>query len=287
MTDNLDLDKIKEETEIDNSKLEELLQKFRDDPSPETVNELGEEIKKSRLYLPVVPSANMFEGIEDAKVGDVLELKEPSGFDINFLTNNAGEKAIPLFTSDKKMEEVDLRSSTMVMYVEDLVNMLQGAEERYQLVTINPMTETGIDMPILTFLNLFKEAEMTDEQKRFQESLNQMLELLKNHSMELPEKTAFFTRAPNAFMKEAAIDGIFVPNIPFSVSTIKEFEEDISPYINIILMDEGKKIVYFGEPVEGNPFNVLIAPETEFEMVEELDEFTTVWKCGNQPFYDK
>ena len=205
MTDNLDLDKIKEETEIDNSKLEELLQKFRDDPSPETVNELGEEIKKSRLYLPVVPSANMFEGIENAQVGDVIE--GPSGFDINFLTNNAGEKAIPLFTSDKIMEEVDLRSSTMVMYVEDLVNMLQGAEETYKIVTINPMTETGIDMPILTFLNLFKEANMDDEQKRFQESLKQMLEILKNHSMEVPEKTAFFTRAPNDFMKEAAIDG--------------------------------------------------------------------------------
>ena len=50
MTDNLDLDKIKEETEIDNSRLEELLQKFRDDPSPETVNELGEEIKKPRNF---------------------------------------------------------------------------------------------------------------------------------------------------------------------------------------------------------------------------------------------
>ena len=56
--------------------------------------------------------------------------------------------------------------------------------------------------------------------------------------------------------------------------------------MNIILIDEGKRIVYFGEPVEGNPFNVLLAPGTELEMVEELDEFTTVWKCGNQPFYD-
>lgn len=285
MTENLDLDKIKDEMKIDNTKLEELLQKFKDDPSPETVNELGEEIKRSQLYLPVIPSSNMFEGIENAQVGDIIE--GPSGFDINFLTNNAGEKAIPLFTSDKIMEEVDLRSSTMVMYVEDLVNMLQGAEGNYQIVTINPMTETGIDMPILTFLNMFKEVEMNDEQKRFQESLKQMLDLLENHSLELPEKTAFFTRGPNDFMKEAAVDGVFVPNIPFSLSTIKEFEEDISPYVNIILMDEGKKIVYFGEPVEGNPFNVLIAPETEFEMVEELDEFTTVWKCGKQPFYDK
>ena len=139
--------------------MEELLQKFRDGPSPETANELGEEIKKSQLYLPVVPSANMFDGIEDAKVGDVLELKEPSGFDINFLTNNAGEKAIPLFTSDKKMEEADLRSSTMVMYVPDLANMFKRLKNNYKYVSINPMCEIGADMPIVPFIKLFATKE--------------------------------------------------------------------------------------------------------------------------------
>ena len=286
MDENIDIEKLEAETKIDNSRLEELLQAFNENPSNEIVEELGEEIKKSQLFLPVVPSESMLEDILEGEVGEVREFKEPAGFDINYLTTNEGGKAIPLFTSSEAMEEADLRSSTMVMYVEDLVNMLQGAEERYELVTINPMTKTGIDMPIFTFLNMFNESDMDEEQRRFQESLNRMLEILKNHSMELPEKATFFTRGPNDFMKEASVDGIFVPNIPFSISTIKEFEEEISPYLNIILMDEGKKIVYFGQPVEGNPFNVLLAPGTELEMVEELDEFTTVWKCGNQPFYD-
>lgn len=285
MNENIDIEKLKEETEIDNGKLEELLQKFKDNPSNETAQELGEELKQSRLYLPIVQSDSMIEEILNGEVGEVREFKQPAGFDINYLTNDIGEKAIPLFTSDKVMEETNLRSSTMVMYVEDIVNMLQGSEERYQLVTINPMTETGIDMPILTFLNMFKEEEMNEERKRFMESLNQMLEILENHSIELEGKTTFFTKGPNNFMKEVAIDGVFVPNIPFSVSTI-DFEEEGSPYLNIILMDEGKKIVYFGEPVKGNPFNVLLAPGTELEMVEEIDEFTTVWKCGAQPFYD-
>ena len=286
MVENIDTDELKEVTNVDNSKLEKLLQEFKDNPRNEVVQELGEEIKKSQLFLPIVPSDSMFEGIEDAEVGDVMEIKQP-GFDINYLTTNDGKKAIPLFTSSEVMEKANLRSSTMVMYVEDLVNMLQGAEERYELVTINPMAETGIDMPIFTFLNLFKEVEMNDEEKKFYESLNQMLEILENHSIELESKTTLFTRGPNDFMKEAAVDGVFVPNIPFSVSTIKEFEEEISPYTNILLMDEGKKIVIFGEATLENPFNVMLAPGTEFEMVEELDEFTTVWKCGNQPFYDK
>ena len=33
-------------------------------------------------------------------------------------------------------------------------------------------------------------------------------------------------------------------------------------------------------------FDTVIAPETEFEFVEELDEFTRVWGVGKQPFYD-
>ena len=277
---------IEETTKVDNSRLEELLQLFKDDPSPQNVQELGEEIKRSQLYLPVVYSQSTIEDILSGDVGEVREFKEPAGFDINFLTNNRGEKAIPLFTSDRIMEEVGLRSSVIVMHVEDLVDSLQGAENTYQIVTINPMTETGIDMPILTFLNMFKQREMSEEEKRFLESINRMLEVLENHSIALEEKTAFFNRGPQDFMKEAAVDGVFVPNIPFSVSTIKEFEEDVSPYLNIILMDEGKRIVYFGEPTEENPFNVLLAPGCEIEMVEEVDEFTTVWKCGNQPFYD-
>ena len=286
MDENIDMEKLNQETEIDNSRLEELLKEFHENPSNETVQELGEELKRSRLFLPIVPSESMFKDIENAKPGDIRTMEEPA-FDINYLTTNDGGNAIPLFTSSDVMEEATLRSSTMVMYVADLINPLPGAEERYQLVTINPMTESGIDMPILAFLNLFNENAMDEERERFMESLNQMMEILENHSLELEEKVTLFTRGPNDFMKEAAIDGVFVPNIPFSVSSMKEFEEEISPYINIILMDEGKKIVIFGEATLENPFNILIAPGTEFEIVEELDEFTTVWKCGKQPFYDE
>lgn len=284
MDENIDSEKIREATQIDNSRLEELLQLFKDDPSPKTVQELGEEIKRSQLFLPVIYPDSMFEGIENAKEGDIID--GPSGFDINFLTTADGNKAIPLFTSSKIMEELNLRSSVIVMFVEDLVNMLQGAEETYELVTINPMTETGIDMPILTFLNMFKEVEMDEEQRRFMESLNEMLEVLEKFSLDLDTNVTFFAKGPNDFMKEAAIDGVFVPNIPFSVSSM-DFEEEGSPYTNIILANEGKKIVVFGEPSEENPFNILLAPGTEFEIFEEVDEFTTIWKIGNQPFYEK
>ena len=46
-------------------------------------------------------------------------------------------------------------------------------------------------------------------------------------------------------------------------------------------------MLYVGDGGHEDFFDTIIAPETEFEIVEEVNEFTTVWKCGAQPFYDK
>ncbi|MBR5503277.1 MAG: SseB family protein [Methanobrevibacter sp.] len=133
----------------DNSKLEELME------DPQKQEEFIEELKESQLFLPVIYSENMFEGIENAKEGDVFTLKEPSGFDINFLTDNNGNRAIPLFTSSEKMGEGGLRSSAMVMYVPDLANMFKNLRNNYKYITINPMSEIGADIPIVPFIKMF------------------------------------------------------------------------------------------------------------------------------------
>ncbi len=286
MVENKEIEEINERADVDNSRLEELLQEFKDNPSDMTGMALEEELKKSQLYLPVIYPDSFAEKIMASKEGDTVSFKEGVGFDINYLKGRNGEKVITLFTSDEIMKEIDLKSSVLVMYVEDLVNMLQGAGEKYQIVTINPFTETGIDMPISTFLNMFKESEITEEEKRLMDSLKRMLEILEEYSMELKEKVAFYSRSPDDFMKEGAVDGVFVPNMPFSVSTEENMPEE-DPYLNILLFDEGKKMVYIGEAKKENPFNVLIAPQTEFELIEEVDDFTRIWKCGAQPFYDK
>lgn len=133
----------------DNTKLEKLME------DPQKQEEFIEELKDSQLFMPVIFSENMFEGIEDSKPGDVFTLQEPSGYDINFLTDNNGNRAIPLFTSSEKMEEAGLRSSVMVMYVEDLANMFKRSSNNYKYVSINPMCEIGADMPIVPFIKLF------------------------------------------------------------------------------------------------------------------------------------
>ena len=232
------------------------------------------------MFMPVTYSANMFEGIENAKEGDIFEPEGQVGFDINFLTGEDGSKAVPLFTSDKMMEKAGLRSSAIVIFMSDLVDMLKQSD-RYSAVAVNPFTEHDIVIPMEVFLNLFYEP--TEEEKAFFESLNEVMKVLKEHSVELEEDRAFMFRSDENILVETASDGVFIPQIPFSVSSNPNYGEGLK-YTNIILMPKSKRILPIGPDVE---LDVIIAPGSEFKLEKELDEFTTVWKCGAQPFYDE
>ena len=133
------------------------------------------------------------------------------------------------------------------------------------------------------FLNLFHEP--TEEEMGFLETLSTVLKVLEEHSAKLEKDTAFFLRSDVNFMKEEAVDGVFVPNIPFNISSNPKFGEGLK-YTNILLFEKTKKILRTGLPSEES-FNVIVAPGTEFILEDELDEFTTIWKCGAQPFYDE
>ena len=95
----MDEENLKNDTEIDNSRLEELIQQ---DITPQMQREFFEVLKKSRLFLPVDFGEDIFEGIENSKPGDVIE--GPKGFSIQFLTDDKGNKAVPLFTSGPKRQ---------------------------------------------------------------------------------------------------------------------------------------------------------------------------------------
>ena len=145
------LNELKKETVIDNSRLEELI---KQDITPQMQKEVFEILKKSRLFLPVDFGPDALKGIENAKPGD--EIEGPRGFDIQFLTDNDGNKAVPLFTSDGMMKEAGARTSVMVIYMQDLANMLKQTD-RYSILAINPFTEYDLNMPMEAFLNLFKQ----------------------------------------------------------------------------------------------------------------------------------
>ena len=271
------LEELKKETQIDNSCLEEIMAR---EITPEMQREFFEAVKDAQLYLPVSLSENMFAGIENAKEGDVFEPEGQPGFNINYLTNSEGEKAVPLFTSDEMMEKSGLKSSAMIMYVSDIVEMLSQSE-RYSTVVINPLTETELNIPMEAFINILRQP--TEEENEMMESINRLVELLEKHSVELEENTTLFIRLDENLMVENAVDGVFTVHVPVYVSSNPKYREDLK-YTNILLMPKSKKILPIG-PSE-NDLDIVIAPGTEFHLEDTMDETTNLWMCGDQPFYD-
>lgn len=77
---------------------------------------------------------------------------------------------------------------------------------------------------------------------------------------------------------------MFSAQIPIHVSCDPDFRKNLK-YANILLFDKDKKVLSLGK-IEKDEFDTIVAPETEFIFEKELDEFTTVWKCGARPFYN-
>ena len=127
----MDEENLKNDTEIDNSRLEELI---KQDITPQMQMEVFDLLKKSRLFLPIDFGEDAFKGIENSEPGDVIE--GPKGFSIQF------------------MQKAGVHTSVMVMYMSDLAGMLVQSD-RYSIISINPFTEFGLNMPIEAFLAQF------------------------------------------------------------------------------------------------------------------------------------
>lgn len=273
------MDEIKEHTGVDNSRLEELLKEMDAGlVGPGKKEEFLELFKESQLFMPVILSDEWLKGIEESKPGETRSVGENAGFSINYLEMEGDKKAVPLFTSTELMESAGLQSSCIAFYMKDLADMLKQTD-KYSLVTINPFTDLGAGMPIDSFLNLFEKEDEEDE------VIRNILAILEKHSVVLEENISLVFRCDENIMKENAVNGIFVPHVPFRASTNPDFQKELK-YTNILLIDEGKRILFVGSVVGEDAFNTFIAPGTEFEIVEEVDEFITVWKIGAQPFYD-
>ena len=269
-------EKLDETVKMDNSKIEEILKK---ELTLETQRELFDVLKDSQLLMPVTYSDNLFKDIENVKPGDVIEPEGHVGFNINYITDEDGKKAVPLFTGDNVMEEIGLKTSAMAIYMSDLAGMLLQTD-KYELVTINPFTAHDVIIPIHAFLDLFNGS---GEDIEFQKTVDMILELLKKHSVELEENTTLFLRSDENIMIDGAEDGLFVSEFPIAVSSSPESMKDLK-YTNILLMPKSKKILPTDPQMD---LDIIIAPETEFYLQDRQDEFTSLWMCEAQPFYDK
>lgn len=266
---------------LDNTRLEELISEMNQGwVETDKQQEFFEELKKSILHLPVIMSDEMFDELENSNKGGISYFSKDVGYSINSLRISENEFAVPLFTSKELMECIGLQSSVIMMPVEMLVDMLKDSK-RYSRIIINPYTDLDVQIPFQSFINLFH--EITDTEK---EAMNQLIELLQKYSIELEENIKVVFRDNENIMKKSTINGVFVANIPFKASSNPNFQKELK-YTNIILIPMHKKILHVGGMVSEDVFDTIIAPKTEFEFVEQLDEVTIVWKVGAQPFYDK
>lgn len=170
--DKPNLEEMKKETMMDNSKLEELI---KQDITPEMEREVFELLKKSRLFMPIDFGPDAFKDIENAKPGD--EIEGPKGFSIQFLTDHNGNKAVPLFTSEDMMEKAGARTSVMAIFMSDLANLLKQTD-RYAVIAINPFTEFDLNIPIKAFLAQFDDAVEIEDVKN-----DKLRELLKQKDL--------------------------------------------------------------------------------------------------------
>ena len=235
--------------------------------------------KKSQLLMPVIYGDNVVESIKNSKPGETAQIKGGLGFDINYLTDKNGEKAVPLFTSSQIMQSAGITSSAIAIFMSDLADMLRQTHGKYRDISLNPFTDYSLEFPVTAFISLFE--DVSD----FEETLTGVLKLLYEHSSELEEDIVLFLRSDENFMVEDAVDEVFIPQIPFNASIREDFNENMK-YLNILLMDKGKRILHLGNAFGEDHYDTVIAPGSEFHLIEKVDEVTSVWKCENQPFYE-
>lgn len=266
---------------VDNTELEELIKSYKEEITAEKEKLLIDKLKQSHLFLPVEFSDNLYESVENTQPGEIFTPGQV-GFDIRYLNGDDGTKAIPLFTSDEKMEEANFKSSTVAFHVTDLLEMFRKATERYDVVFVNPYTEFELGMSLRQFIDALSEGPGEE----FMQFNNLILDLLEKQSIELEKNTQFYTRLDENLFKDYAVDGVYTPNIPLNVNSKKDFDEQLK-YLYIIRMPKSMKILYVGDTGIPNLLDVFIAPDSEFKFIEDLDEYTSVWECVSQPFYEK
>lgn len=263
---------------LDNSQLEELM---KIDVSTATAGEKNlflEKFRDSQLIMPVEYSSNVFEAVENAEVGDVFEAEGETGFSINYITDDDGNNAVPLFTSEEMMKKAGIESSSYVLFMSDLADLMKQAGDKYAMIAVNPFTDLNINIDMDSFLYLF------DGFSAMSNTFREVLKLIRENSIELEDNVSVMLHTDEDFMNEMAEDGVYQTQMPMNLNSDPHFNEDLK-YTYVLLFDKSRKLLYLGDDFEGD-FDIIVAPASEFEFVENLDDNTSVWKCTAQPFFE-
>ena len=246
---------------LDNAKLKELMKIEPESMSKEEYGSFVDEFKKAQLLLPV----------EIYSKAQSDEINEPLSFKPMVIEEN-GCKCIPLFTDNDELKRDKPPVSVIAIFMKDLKDMLEDSPEIDEIM-INPSSEYSICIDLDSFFDLFKVEDNPN---------NWIFE----KARPLNQDVKVYYRENEPLMKKQAIDGIYSSQDPFKASVNMHFNDHI-PYLNVLILPKDTKTVYLGgmmDPEMG--CDILLAPKTEFEFVSQEDEYTMLWKCVNQKFYD-
>ena len=257
--------------DVDNTRLKELMAIEPDNLTPELQNELFDELKKARLFVPVNFISESFnENVEDKKIS----LDESISFE--FLIFKQDEKGIlPLFTDLESLEMLD--DVNVINYSTLDIAELLIENDNIEEVIINPNTETAIGMTKESFVYYCLEEQFKD--------IFDIERDLIEYAVPLNENTVFYLRSKTPFMLEDSDNGIFTANVPFKVSSKDVYHTEYE-YLNILVVPKDTMCLYLGNIVEDltKQSDVILAPIIKFKLMEKKDENTFIWHCIQQDF---
>lgn len=137
-----------------NEKLKELLNITPDEATEEDNDALIEEIKTAQLIMPIEITSKL--EIDDAEVGDIIEIDNGLRFKPQKIIDNEKNVFIPLFSDDS---EVYGHTSAIDIYTKDLAEMIDDNPENISGVVLNPFSDFSVTLEMDSFLNLFKGEE--------------------------------------------------------------------------------------------------------------------------------
>ena len=135
-----------------NCELTELINLRADEATKEDDDALIEELKISRLILPIEITSDI--ELDGAEEGDIIEIDEGFKFKPLKIVDNEGRVFIPLYTDDS---QVHGHTSAIDIYAENLARMIDDNPENIFGVVLNPFSKFNVELPMDSFLKIFDE----------------------------------------------------------------------------------------------------------------------------------
>lgn len=256
---------------LDNSKLKELMHIDPGDMTDKDRGDLFDELKNANLLVPVNFTSQPSFNTDNLEDGQAVTLDAPLSFEIIKIERN-GLNVLPLFTDIDASSQLG-NINVIGFPVKDIADLIIE-DGNIDEVVINPNTEYSIGLNVQAFL-----LNCLDDNLK---NLFDIEEDLKKYSIPLEHDTVLFLRSETPFMFEEAEDGIFSTDVPFGASMDDVCNVNFK-YLNKLYIPKGTMFLYLSNIVEDvtKEPDVFLAPKLKFQLINQ-DENTFEWLCIEQ-----